>query len=97
MASVIKEVIVNNKQILLCYTNDKYAGIDSQWPGNFSLKINDVDVEPNSLVGRKVLDNRKNNHYYLVNYNGKLKNVDYLSDVFLLDNGEILVAKLTFG
>ncbi len=96
MANIIDKVKINDKQILLCYTNGKSAGINSQWPGVASLRINDVDVDAKSLIGRKVLDNRKQNYYYLVNRGGQLKNVDYLSDVFLLDNGEIMIAKLTY-
>ena len=94
---IISNITIDDRSIMLNYTNGKAHGINRVWSGKTSLKLNGFDVEPDKLIGRKVLDNRTYNSYDLVEKNGKLKNIDYLSEVYLLDNGDILVSKLTLG
>ena len=94
---IISNITIDNRSIMINYTNGKARGITSNWPGKTSLKLNGVEVEPEMLIGRKVLDNRSYNSYDLVERNGKLKNIDYLSEVYLLDSNDILVARLTLG
>ena len=95
--NIISNIAIDDRSIVINYTNGKARGIVSKWPGKTSLKINGFDIEPETLIGRKVLDNRTYNSYDLVAVNGKLKNIDYLSEVYLLDNNDILIAKLILG
>ena len=94
---IISNITIDDRSIMINYTNGKAIGINRAWPGKTSLKLNGFDVEPETLIDRKVLDNRSYNSYDLVEKNGKLKNIDYLSEVYLLDNKDILVARLTLG
>ena len=94
---IISNITTDDRSIMINYTNGKACGITSNWVGKTSLKLNGFDVEPETLIGRKVLDNRTYNFYDLVERNGKLKNIDYLSEVYLLDSNDILVARLTLG
>jgi hypothetical protein len=100
--NIIESVTINNNSILLKFNNEEY-GLRSNYNGTPSLRINNIEVDPKSLIGRKVLDHRSflGIRYEPVVVNNKINCIEYELYSYLLDtgdsdNGDLLNAKIIF-
>ncbi len=101
-SNTIQSVVFESKRILLKFNNIEY-GVRSHQAGTPSLQINGIEIDPSSLIGRKVIDHISllGMRYDPVVVNNKLSCVNYLLYTYLLegndpDNGDVLYAKIIF-
>ena len=88
--NIIESVTVVNDRILLKFNNKEY-GIQPHFKGTPSLQINNIEIDPKTLIGRKVLDHRGfiGLRYEPVVVNNKIECIDYYQYSYVLDNGDL--------